>query len=111
MQFSLVIGLSPLNEERRFYVGMPRADHAPVKGDVEDIIKAKIDGVEHRCVREAIKWGFRGSFYGPNKSGNLTDHFFVQNATRPPNHKSLFSVNGDIGRQFHFSFAAFKPTR
>src|SRR5262249_6423977 len=111
MQFSLVVGLSPLNEERRFYLGMPRADLTSVKGGVEDIIKAKIDGVEQRCIGEAIKWGFRGSFCAANKSGNLIYHLFVHYAVGPPNHNPLFRVKGDIGRQFHFSFGAFKPTR
>src|SRR5262249_15546936 len=111
MQFSLVVGLSPLNEERRFYLGMPRVTHTPVKGDVEDIIKAKIDGVEQRCIGEAIEWAFRGSFYAANKSGNLIHDCFVHYAARPPNHKPLFRLKGDIGRQFHFSFGPFKPAR
>src|ERR1700751_501695 len=111
MQFSLLVGFSPLDEERRFYLGMPRAAHTPVKGDVEDIIKAKIDGVEQRCIGEAIKWGFRGSFCTANKSGNLIHHFFVEYAARPPNHKPRFRVKADIGWQFHFRFGAFKPAR
>ena len=106
MQFSLMVGLSPLNEERRFYLWMARVAHTSVKGDVEDIIKAEIDSVGQSCIGKAIKWGFRGSLYGANKSGDLTHHFFVEYAARPPNPKPLLRVKGDIGRQFHFSFGA-----
>src|SRR6516225_11096321 len=90
---------------------MPGAAYTPVKGDMEDIIKAKIDRVEQRRIGEAIKWAFHGSFCAANKSRNLIYHFFVQYAARPPNHKPLVRVKGDIGRQFHFSFGAFKPIR
>src|SRR5947207_7082561 len=64
-----------------------RPGQTPIKSDMKDVFKSKIDRVQRGRVSESVEWPAELVLLIDDERQNLVHHRLIQNTARPPDKK------------------------